>query len=167
MAPCRPESPLAGGTPRAGTISPWSSKATDIAQVCGLASVRRIERAIRYDLTVSQRLDDAALRRLAAGLFDRMTEMVVGNAGEAERLFAHHAPNGVRTIALAAGRPALEAANVQLGLALAPDEISYLLEAFARLGRDPTDAELMMFAQANFRASAATRSSMRCADHRR
>ncbi len=143
--------------PRAGTISPWSSKATDIAQVCGLASVRRIERGIRYDLTVSQRLDEAALRQLATGLFDRMTEMVVGNAGEAERLFAHHAPDGVRTIALAAGRPALETANVQLGLALAPDEITYLLEAFARLGRDPTDVRTDDVRPGELRAQAANK----------
>jgi phosphoribosylformylglycinamidine synthase len=135
--------------PRAGTISPWSSKATDIAQVCGLAAVRRIERGIRYQLAVSQRLDAVALNRVAAALFDRMTEMAVGSAAEAEQLFAHHHPRAVRTISLAAGRAALEAANTQLGLALASDEIAYLLEAFARLGRDPTDAELMMFAQAN------------------
>jgi phosphoribosylformylglycinamidine synthase len=135
--------------PRAGTISPWSSKATDIAQVCGLAAVRRIERGIRYQLAVSQRLDAAVLKQVAEALFDRMTEMVVGSGAEAAQLFDHHAPRPVRTISLASGRPALEAANAQLGLALAADEISYLLEAFARLGRDPTDVELMMFAQAN------------------
>jgi phosphoribosylformylglycinamidine synthase len=135
--------------PRAGTISPWSSKATDIAQVCGLAAVRRIERGICYELDVSQPLPAAGLAAVAAGLFDRMTEMVVGTSAEAEQLFAHHAPSPLRTIALKGGRKALEAANTQLGLALAADEISYLLEAYARLGRDPTDAELMMFAQAN------------------
>src|SRR5580658_2333512 len=135
--------------PRAGTVSPWSSKATDIAQVCGLAAVRRIERGIRYELAVADSLDPAALNRLAAALFDRMTEMVISSTAEAEQLFAHHAPSPVRTIALGGGRAALEAANAELGLALASDEITYLLEAFARLGRDPTDAELMMFAQAN------------------
>src|SRR5665213_2077951 len=78
--------------PRAGTISPWSSKATDIAQVCGLGSVRRIERGIRYELGVAQALDPAAVTRVAAPLFDRMTEMAVATAAEAEQLFAHHAP---------------------------------------------------------------------------
>ena len=78
-----------------------------------------------------------------------MTEMVIADASEAAGLFAQHAPTAVRRIALHGGRQALEVANTQLGLALAADEISYLLQAFARLGRDPTDAELMMFAQAN------------------
>ncbi len=135
--------------PRAGTISPWSSKATDIARVCGLTLVRRIERGIRYQLQLSQKLDRSALTRVAAPLFDRMTEMLLAHAGEAEGLFAHHPPAAVRSIALHGDRQALEAANAQLGLALAADEITYLLAAFARLGRDPTDAELMMFAQAN------------------
>jgi phosphoribosylformylglycinamidine synthase len=135
--------------PRAGTISPWSSKATDIAQVCGLAAVRRIERGIRYELTVSEQLDRLELNRVAAALFDRMTEMAVATSADAQQLFAHHPPADVRRIALNGTRAALEAANVELGLALAADEISYLLAAFTRLGRDPTDAELMMFAQAN------------------
>jgi phosphoribosylformylglycinamidine synthase len=135
--------------PRAGTISPWSSKATDIAQVCGLTLVRRIERGIRYQLQVSQALDRSASSRVAAALFDRMTEMPLAHAGEAQGLFAHHSPAALRSIALHGDRQALEAANAQLGLALADDEITYLLAAFARLGRDPTDAELMMFAQAN------------------
>src|ERR1700722_14068882 len=78
--------------PRAGTISPWSSKATDIAQVCGLKLVRRIERGIRYELDVSRELDSSGLLRVSAALFDRMTEMVIATAGEAERLFAHHPP---------------------------------------------------------------------------
>ncbi len=98
---------------------------------------------------MSQRLDTDAVNKVAAALFDRMTEMVVGTASEAEQLFAHHAPAAVRRIALGGGRQSLEAANIQLGLALAADEITYLLEAFRQLGRDPTDAELMMFAQAN------------------
>ncbi|MEJ0007428.1 MAG: hypothetical protein WDM77_13950 [Steroidobacteraceae bacterium] len=95
-----PPSPQASGAhtqvvlvvPRAGTISPWSSKATDIAQVCGLGAVRRIERGIRYELVVSQPLDALALNRIAATLFDRMTEMAVSMAEEAAQLFAHHAP---------------------------------------------------------------------------
>ncbi len=135
--------------PRAGTISPWSSKATDIAQVCGLTLVRRIERGIRYELEVSQPLEPSALAQVAAALFDRMTEMALADPAQAARLFEQHSPAALRTIALGGGRQALEAANGQLGLALAADEITYLLEAFGRLGRDPTDAELMMFAQAN------------------
>ncbi|HEX3837555.1 MAG TPA: phosphoribosylformylglycinamidine synthase [Steroidobacteraceae bacterium] len=135
--------------PRAGTISPWSSKATDIGQVCGLGAVRRIERGIRYELGVAHALDHAALTQVAAPLFDRMTEMMIATAAEAEQLFARHAPGALCLIALNGGRQSLEAANIQLGLALAADEITYLLDAFARLGRDPTDVELMMFAQAN------------------
>ena len=135
--------------PRTGTISPWSSKATDIAHVCGLQSVRRIERGIRYELDVAPALEPHALGRVAVALFDRMTEMAVTDTLQAEQLFAHHAPGALHRIALAGGRQALQAANAQFGLALAEDEIDYLLEAFARLGRDPTDAELMMFAQAN------------------
>ena len=144
-----PEPQLLWVVPRAGTISPWSSKATDIAQVCGLTGVRRIERGIRYALHVSQPLEPAALARVAAALIDRMTEMAVTDSAEAARLFSHHPPTPLQRISLGGGRQGLEAANVQLGLALAADEISYLLEAFAQLGRDPTDAELMMFAQAN------------------
>src|SRR5580658_5823623 len=119
--------------PRAGTISPWSSKATDIAQVCGLGAVRRIERGIRYELGVAQALDPAALTRVAAPLFDRMTEMAIATGAEAEQLFARHAPGALRLIALKGGRQALETANIELGLALAADEITYLLEAFSRL----------------------------------
>lgn len=135
--------------PRAGTISPWSSKATDIAQVCGLAGVRRIERGIRYELTVARPLDRQATERVAAALFDRMTEMVLTEPGQAGLLFAHHTPRPLISIPLTEGRRSLEHANAQLGLALAADEITYLLDAFGRLGRAPTDAELMMFAQAN------------------
>src|SRR5580692_7737658 len=135
--------------PRAGTISPWSSKATDIAQVCALTAVRRIERGIRYELDVSQPLEADALTQVAAALFDRMTEMVVSDSAQAQLLFAHHSPQAPRSISLAGGKQALEAANTELGLALAADEMDYLLRAFAQLGRDPTDTELMMFAQAN------------------
>ncbi len=119
--------------PRAGTISPWSSKATDIAQVCALAAVRRIERGIRYELDVSQTLEPDALTRVAAALLDRMTEMVVTDSAAAQQLFAHHSPAALRTIGLGGGRQALEAANTELGLALAADEINYLLQAFSQL----------------------------------
>jgi phosphoribosylformylglycinamidine synthase len=132
--------------PRPGTISPWSSKATDIAHVCGLSFVRRIERGIqhRFEGRVS-----AALPALGAELHDRMTEGVLASSAEAVVLFAAPAPAPLARISLAGGRGALVAANERLGLALAADEIDYLLESFTRLGRDPTDVELMMFAQAN------------------
>ena len=137
--------------PRPGTISPWSSKATDIARNCGLDAVERIERGIGYRIvTRSGALasdDRAALLPL---LHDRMTEAVFDDIASADALFAHFPPRPLETIPLAAqGRAALVRANAKLGLALAPDEIDYLADAFARIGRDPTDVELMMFAQAN------------------
>ena len=128
--------------PRIGTISPWSSKATDIAVVCGLSSVRRIEQGIHY------RVDSAAVIDVAP-LHDRMTESVLSAARDAARLFAVQPPRPLQFVSLAAGRSTLVAANTRLGLALADDEIDYLMEAYRRLGRDPTDVELMMFAQAN------------------
>jgi phosphoribosylformylglycinamidine synthase len=132
--------------PRLGTISPWSSKATDIAHGCGLGRVRRIERGVWFTL-VGAIADDAALR---LGLSDRMTESVLASAAEAGALFGHADPRPMRTIAVTRdGVGALEAANLELGLALARDEIEYLAAAFRGLGRDPTDVELMMFAQAN------------------
>ncbi len=135
--------------PRAGTISPWASKATDIARVCGLDAVHRIERAIEYRLSGVDVLDGDALARLAAPLHDRMTEAVFLDAAGLAVLFAHSPPGGLRHIARAGGRPALEDANRELALALSEDEIDYLQAAFERLGRDATDVELMMFAQAN------------------
>jgi phosphoribosylformylglycinamidine synthase len=132
--------------PRPGTISPWSSKATDIARVCGLDFVHRIERGVQYwfEGRVSAPLD-----RLGAELHDRMTEGVLRASAEAIVLFAVTAPAPLSHVALSAGRAALAAANERLGLALAADEIDYLYASFTRLGRDPTDVELMMFAQAN------------------
>ncbi|HWW32414.1 MAG TPA: phosphoribosylformylglycinamidine synthase [Steroidobacteraceae bacterium] len=135
--------------PRAGTISPWSSKATDIVQVCGLTSVRRVERGIEYRLSATRVLGPAELTRLAPALFDRMTEMALLDAGEAVRLFEHTRPRPLAIVSLARGRAALEDANERLGLALSDDEIEYLFASFIQLKRDPTDVELMMFAQAN------------------
>jgi phosphoribosylformylglycinamidine synthase len=138
--------------PRFGTVSPWSSKATDIARNCGLAKVIRIERGVAYYVAsrdpgpLSGR-SRAALERV---IHDRMTEVVVDDMGAAAQLFAHAKPQPLATVDLqAGGRQALEQANAEMGLALAPDEIDYLVENFARLGRNPTDVELMMFAQAN------------------
>ncbi|HEX6136309.1 MAG TPA: phosphoribosylformylglycinamidine synthase, partial [Casimicrobiaceae bacterium] len=138
--------------PRLGTISPWSSKATDIARNCGLDAVTRIERGVVFELSVEGGGplgggDRAALLPL---IHDRMTETVLDDLAEGERLFAHVPPRPLATIPLRAqGRSAIAAANEALGLALASDEIEYLAAAFERLGRDPTDVELTMFAQAN------------------
>jgi phosphoribosylformylglycinamidine synthase len=135
--------------PRFGTISPWSSKATDIARVCGLEAVRRIERGIAWTLGTRGTLSAEELRSLATPLFDRMTETVLLDRAEAARLFQHEETRPLRTVSLATGRDALVKANVELGLALSDDEIDYLVKNFTALGRDPTDVELMMFAQAN------------------
>src|SRR6516165_9531611 len=135
--------------PRAGTISPWSSKATDIAQVCGLAAVRRIERGIAYRLRATAPLGAGRLRLVAAVLFDRMTEEVLLDPAHAARLFEHAPPRPANRVPLGGGRAALEEADRRLGLALSAEEMDYLLESFARLRRDPTDVELMMFAQIN------------------
>jgi phosphoribosylformylglycinamidine synthase len=137
--------------PRRGTISPWSSKATDIARNCGLDAVRRIERGIGYRLAaVDRELDAAEHDALFPLLHDRMTESVLASLDDARSLFAHIAARPMTTIPLRAqGRSAIVRANTDLGLALASDEIEYLEEDFRRAGRDPTDVELMMFAQAN------------------
>ncbi|GAV21202.1 phosphoribosylformylglycinamidine synthase [Mariprofundus micogutta] len=133
--------------PRIGTISPWSSKATDIAGLCGLSGLLRLERGIAYHISGVSHDQHAAA---AAFLHDRMTESVLSDVDQLQQLFAHHAPQPLVTIdALGGGRSALEAANRELGLALAEDEIDYLLENFIALERNPSDAELMMFAQAN------------------
>src|SRR6266404_9660715 len=104
--------------PRAGTISPWSSKATDIARVCGLEAVRRIERGIAYTLLASRPLGRGRLGVLAPVVFDRMTETVLFEFAEAQRLFGHARPQPLARISLASGRAALEEANRALGLAL-------------------------------------------------
>ncbi|MDI7690577.1 phosphoribosylformylglycinamidine synthase [Cronobacter malonaticus] len=137
-------------TPRPGTISPWSSKATDIAHNCGLAQVKRLERGVAYYLDVDPTAGDDAWRQIAAELHDRMMESVFGALEDAAQLFAHHDPAPVQSVdLLGQGRQALADANVRLGLALAEDEIDYLHDAFTRLGRNPNDIELYMFAQAN------------------
>jgi phosphoribosylformylglycinamidine synthase len=136
-------------TPRFGTISPWSSKATDIARRCGLRSVRRIERAVAYRLGAPE-ADPVDWDRLAACVHDRMTQSVMRRLEDAWALFSHPPPRPLLRVALDGdGRGELEKANRALGLALSGPEIDYLLEAYADIGRDPSDAELMMFAQAN------------------
>src|SRR5690348_4556723 len=138
--------------PRFGTVSPWSSKATDIVHNCGLAKVQRVERGVAYYITARDPgpLSERSRRALDRAIHDRMTETVVTELEAAARLFEKHQPQPLATVDLmGGGRQALEEANGSMGLALAPDEIDYLVENFAKLGRNPTDVELMMFAQAN------------------
>ena len=142
--------------PRLGTMSAWASKATDIAHNCGFASVLRIERGLHYVLTPernwlkTQKLDAAMLAQAADCLHDRMTETVVDASFDPQALFASLPGKPMRTIdVMTQGKQALLEANTALGLALSEDEIDYLAQAFTELGRDPTDVELMMFAQAN------------------
>ncbi|MDR9454342.1 MAG: phosphoribosylformylglycinamidine synthase [Spiribacter sp.] len=138
--------------PRLGTISPWASKATDIAHQCGLDGVRHIERGLRYTLADhhGQPLDPRGSSDLTQALHDRMTESVLERLEDAEALFASHASRPLGQVELlSGGREALKAADQGLGLALSGDEIDYLLENYTALERNPTDVELMMFAQAN------------------
>ncbi len=138
--------------PRLGTLSPWSSKATDIAHNCGLGAIQRLERGIAYYLT---RRDGAPLGageavRIRPLLHDRMTQTVLDSFEEAAGLFLQAEPAPLVTVdVLGGGRAALEAADRALGLALSSDEVDYLLEHFTAIGRNPGDIELMMFAQAN------------------
>jgi phosphoribosylformylglycinamidine synthase len=134
--------------PRFGTISPWSSKASDIARNCGLAKIQRIERGLAF--YVSGQLNAADAQTVAELLHDRMTQLVLDNMEGAAALFSHAQPKPLTAVdILGGGRAALEKANVALGLALAEDEIDYLVTSFNGLGRNPHDIELMMFAQAN------------------
>ncbi len=143
-------------TPRLGTLSPWASKATDIARNCGIA-IRRVERITEYRVSLKAGLLGKApeltaeqLAQVAALLHDRMTESVVADRSAAAALFTELQPAPMEHVdVLAGGRAALEAANTRFGLALADDEIDYLVTAFTGLARNPTDVELMMFAQAN------------------
>jgi phosphoribosylformylglycinamidine synthase len=135
--------------PRLGTISPWSSKATEIVRNCGLEAVLRVERGIAFTVA-GVPSDDASRRAVAALLHDRMTETVLASFDQAAQLFERVAPVPLATVdVLGGGRAALETANRDMGLALSDDEIDYLLTAFRADGRNPTDVELMMFAQAN------------------
>ncbi|MBH2020273.1 MAG: phosphoribosylformylglycinamidine synthase [Burkholderiales bacterium] len=143
-------------SPRFGTVSPWASKATDIAHNCGLA-VKRIERITEYRVTLKSgffsksALTETQRERVAALLHDRMLESVVADRAQAEAgLFTELQGAPLQTIdVLSGGKAALEQANTEFGLALAADEIDYLVNAFTQLRRNPTDVELMMFAQAN------------------
>jgi len=134
-------------TPRIGTISPWSSKATDIVRLCGVDALVRLERAVAYSVSGA----GPDMREVIEGMIhDRMTESVLYNPDDLAQLFSHQQPAPLVTVDIVSGgRAALEAANRDMGLALAEDEIEYLLKHFMSVGRNPTDAELMMFAQAN------------------
>jgi phosphoribosylformylglycinamidine synthase len=148
--PGRPGSgPVRLVVPRLGTISPWSSKATEIAHCCGLDALLRIERGIAWFFE-EVAIPDPEFRRGLGLIHDRMTETVLASPEEADALFGRHEPRPLTTVKVSeCGGAALEDANAALGLALAPDEIDYLLAHYRRLARDPTDAELTMFAQAN------------------
>nr|WP_033093515.1 phosphoribosylformylglycinamidine synthase [Colwellia psychrerythraea] len=139
-------------TPRPGTISPWSSKSTDIAHNCGLAKVVRLERGIAYYVTLQSgaQLSENQEVQLNALLHDRMMESVFNDFAQASDLFASSEPGELTAIDIeSGGKAALVNANVELGLALAEDEVNYLFENFTKLGRNPHDIELYMFAQAN------------------
>ena len=134
-------------TPRLGTISPWSSKATDIVHNAGLHHIKRVERGTAYYITSDQPLTHESIVPV---LHDRMTETVLSSLQAAEQLFEEPAPRPLVTVdILGDGKQALEQANIQAGLALSPDEIDYLVDAYTELGRNPSDAELMMFGQVN------------------
>ncbi|MFA5631333.1 MAG: phosphoribosylformylglycinamidine synthase [Porticoccaceae bacterium] len=137
-------------TPRPGTISPWSSKATDIAHNAGLGKVKRIERGIVYYLHGDTPLKHQQREAVSHLLYDRMVEAVFDDLDAARKLFVRHEPRRHTSVdVLGDGRNALVRANSEFGLALAEDELDYLLDSFTGLGRNPTDVELMMFAQAN------------------
>ena len=147
-----PQGELLLVVPRLGTLSPWSTKATDIAQHCALKVIRRLERGVAWFATTRDgvALNAAERQQMAALIHDRMTESVLTSFEAATALFQEEVPAPLSVVdVLKDGHAALAAANRQLGLALAPDEIEYLVENFTRIGRNPTDVELMMFAQAN------------------
>ena len=134
--------------PRASTLSPWSSKATDIAQHCGLGQINRLERGIAY--YVQGQLSEQQLLEVSKLLHDRMTERVLREGEQPDDMFVHAAPGLLASVdILAQGRQALVEANQTMGLALSADEIDYLVDNFTALARNPNDIELMMFAQAN------------------
>ncbi len=136
--------------PRIGTISPWSTKATDIAHHCGLLNVRRIERGVSWSLEAEPAPSETDLRTAASALHDRMTESVFVGSNLPGDLFTRAAPAPLACVdVLGGGREALVRASVDQGYALSDDEVDYLLDCYTRLSRNPTDAELMMFAQVN------------------
>lgn len=145
-----PEGTLFVVAPRPGTISPWSSKATDIAHICGLSVVKRVERAIAYYVDFNGGVTDGVLKAVKAKIHDRMTEKVFPALHLLDVLFMHDAPKKlVEVPIMTEGRNALVRADKEMGLALSPAEIDYLVESFSALKRNPTDVELYMFAEMN------------------
>lgn len=140
-------------TPRPGTISPWASKATDIAKNSGLSQIHRIERGIAYYIVFDHKTVDSIasdLAAIAAPLHDRMTQAVFTQLEHAQQLFVQAEAKPFLSVPIVEeGKAALEQANKKLGLALADDEVDYLFDSFTKLGRNPNDIELYMFAQAN------------------
>ena len=135
--------------PRLGTVSPWASKATDIAQQCGL-QVLRIERGVQFSWKAKKALDTNQVEQVLAALHDRMTEAVIDSPESANAPYQTLDDRPLKRIpVLSQGRAALDRANQELGLALSEDEVSYLTDSFTRLNRNPSDVELIMFAQAN------------------
>jgi phosphoribosylformylglycinamidine synthase len=134
-------------TPRPGTISPWSSKATDIAHNSGAESIVRIERGVAFTLDLSSEISSADRQQITKHLHDRMIESVFESVDDADRLFIHGKSRPLVSVdILGGGREALVDANAKLGLALADDEIDYLYDNFSMLERNPNDIEFMMFA---------------------
>ena len=138
--------------PRPGTVSPWSSKATDIIHHCGLEKVRRVERGTAWHLSYSDTTNPGKeiLTNIGTLIHDRMTQVILDNVSDAERLFSANQPKPLTTVdILTDGKAALREANLNMGLALSKDEVNYLYDAFIAMDRNPSDVELMMFAQAN------------------
>jgi phosphoribosylformylglycinamidine synthase len=138
--------------PRVGTISPWASRATDIVKHCGLPEIQRVERGIAYYVKTKngQALSAVERQQLLPLIHDRMTESVFSTFEDAQKLYHTDAPKPLSTVdILQGGKAALNQANSDMGLALSADEVDYLFDNFTRMQRNPTDVELMMFAQAN------------------
>lgn len=145
-----PEGSLFVVAPRPGTISPWSSKATDIAHICGLSEIKRIERAVAYYVDFNGGVTEEVSKKVKAKIHDRMTQKVFQAFHQLDVLFLHEEPKKlVEVPILTEGRLALERADKAMGLALASAEIDYLVESFTALKRNPTDVELYMFAEMN------------------
>ena len=152
LAEHEPQGSMLLVVPRPGTISPWSTKATDIAHNCGLQKIERLERGIAYylELEDGSGIGNEKMTSAMQALHDRMTESVFFDLDDAACLFSHAEPKPASSVdVISGGKLALEKANLDLGLALSPGEIEYLVESFQGLGRNPMDIELMMFAQAN------------------
>ena len=134
--------------PRQGTISPWSSKATEIIHNCGFSNISRLERGTLFYIGLTEAPSKSVVKDIDALLHDRMTQMVLDDISKAEILFSRSDPKQMGSIDVKKGKHLLIEANASMGLALADDEIDYLYEQFKNLERNPNDIELMMFAQA-------------------